>query len=40
MPAAVPLAPLKLLRISLRTTPLCVSTLTMPPALLLLPSPG
>src|SRR4051812_45014604 len=32
--------PPKLLRISLRTTPLCVSTLTMPPLLLLVPSAG
>ena len=39
-PAATPAAPLKLLRMSLRTTPDCVSTLTTPLELLLVPSPG
>jgi hypothetical protein len=39
-PAAVPDNPLKLLRISLRTMPVCVSTLTTPLLVLLVPSPG
>src|SRR5574343_300638 len=39
-PAAVPVMPLKLLRISLRTTPSWVSTFTTPLLLLLVPSPG
>ena len=39
-PAAVPLIVPKLERMSLRTMPLCVSTLTTPLLLELVPSPG
>ncbi|WP_365712012.1 hypothetical protein [Piscinibacter sp.] len=39
-PAAVPLAPATLVRMSLRTMPDSVSALTMPLLLVLVPSPG